>query len=80
MVYFDEPRFGFLVEKDVDAQDLEALLMLEILWFCRSLNVSDVVMTRNDSFYCEFLELLPTVFACNDLRVALPGQIYGLKY
>jgi len=79
LVDFDEPGFGFFVEKDVDAEDLEALLMLEILWLCCSLDVSDVVMTRNNRFHCEFFELLPTVFTCNDLRITLPSQIYGLK-
>ena len=43
LIDLDQPWFGFLIEEDVDAEDLEAELVLEVLRFCCSLDVSDLI-------------------------------------
>ena len=45
LVHLDQPRLCLLVEEDVNAEDLHAKLVLKVLGFGRSVDVSDVLVT-----------------------------------
>ena len=62
LIDLDQPRFGFLIEEDVDAEDLEAKLVLEVLRLRCLLDVSDLVTARNNRLHRQLLELLPALF------------------
>ena len=62
LIDLDQPWFGFLIEEDVDAEDLEAKLVLEVLRLRCPLDVSDLVTARNNRFHRQLLELLPALF------------------
>ena len=79
LIDLDQPRFGFLIEEDVDAEDLEAKLVLEVLRLRCLLDVSDLVTARNNRLHRQLLELLPALLGADDLGVLLPLLIYRLK-
>ena len=79
LIDLDQPRFGFLIEEDVDAEDLEAKLVLEVLRLRCPLDVSDLVTARNNRLHRQLLELLPALLGADDLGVLLPLLIDRLK-
>lgn len=79
LIDLDQPRFGFLIEEDVDAEDLEAKLVLEVLRLRCLLDVSDLVTARNNRLHRQLLELLPALLGADDLGVLLPLLIDRLK-
>ena len=79
LIDLDQPRFGFLIEEDVDAEDLEAKLVLEVLRLRCLLDVSDLVTARNNRLHRQLLELLPALLGADDLGILLPLLIDRLK-
>ena len=79
LIDLDQPRFGFLIEEDVDAEDLEAKLVLKVLRLRCLLDVSDLVTARNNRLHRQLLELLPALLGADDLGVLLPLLIDRLK-
>ena len=69
LIDFDQPRLRLLVKEDVDAEDLEAELVLEVLRFCCSLDVSDLITARNYRLHGQLFELLPALSRGDNLRV-----------
>ena len=72
LIDLDQPWFGFLIEEDVDAEDLEAKLVLEVLRLRRPLDVFDLFAARNYRLHRQLLELLPALLRTDYLRVLLP--------
>lgn len=55
MVYLDEPRFQTLVKHDVEAKDLEAQLVLEIVGLAGAVNLPECGLSRNHGLDDEFI-------------------------
>lgn len=61
LVHLNEPRLAFSIDKNVDAKDLDAQLIFQILRLSRLLNVRDVVMASDHSLDGQLFQKLPTL-------------------
>lgn len=58
LVHLDEPRFAILINQHIEAQDLEAQLVLQIIWLTRLVQMGQTGLRHNQRLYDNFVDLL----------------------